>query len=280
MFRDLWVTHRLAVIVAVAAGLVLLVAVVTLPLRDGTPARNSASQSAPSSLAAQTVAPGDSAGAGGGAEDAGPAGDEGTPMTPVEYDHSAWNAVPAVSPRTTSIYPPIPANLRTQPDTFASAFGTELLTRDYATSSRDDLLSWAQSEAASLTIRQVALTPTDRDKALIVSLTSPDWDGSPTTIVPSTSDWADLADLRGYTTVSNVKVEAVPDFPPADVSFTDQLTLARLYSATVTQHTVVGNTDVTSSRSVAFQIVLGTSLLHGTVFGAACTQNYVERGQS
>lgn len=281
MFRDLWATHRLAVLLAATSALLLIVAVVTLPLRDGTRAGDATSPSAPTGSLQQTRTIGDTtAFVTDGAEADVTSASAATPTTPVEYDHSAWDAVPPVSPRTSSAYPPIAANLRTQPDTFASAFGTELLTRNYATSSRADLLSWAQSEAAALTIRQVALTATDREKALIMSLTSPDWDGSPTVIVPSASDWADLAALRAYTTVSDVKVEAVSDFPPADVSFSDQLTLARLYSASVTQHSTVGGSVVTVSHSVAFQIVLGTSLLHGTVFGAACTQNFVERGQS
>jgi hypothetical protein len=202
------------------------------------------------------------------------------PTAATRYDEAAWDAVPAVAPRTSAAYPAIRADLRTQPDTFAAAFAAELLTQNYAKTSRADLLAWAQSEAAALTITQVPLAAADRNKALIVSLTSPDWDGAASTLVPSQSDWAEFASLHAWTSVTGVKVETVPNFPPANASFSDPLTLARLVTATVTLRSTFGASEVTSVSSVAFQVVLGTSLTHGHVFGVACTENYVQRVQS
>ncbi len=289
MWRDLWATHRRPVVVVMAVTVLLVASVVWVAVghrsEGGTastrPAVTSTAAPASDAAARQSAATRDEERrTGGDTQSGGAAQGSAVPTAATGYDHAAWDAVPAVSASTTSAYPPIPAKLRTQPDTFVKAFGTELLTRRYATSSRADLLSWAQSEAAALTITQVPLTTTDRNKALIVSLTSPAWDGAPSTLVPSGADWHALASLHATTIVTDVKVQAVPDFPPTQVTLTNPLTLARLYAATVTLHTHVDGKTATSASSVAFQIVLGTSLHHGRVFGAACTRQFVQRGQS
>jgi hypothetical protein len=274
MWRDLWATHRRAVVAAIAVTVLLAAGVVWVAIGHR-PEGRTASTRPPVTSVEQSLATGDEA-----PRTAADTQGSAVPTAATGYDHAAWDAIPAVTASTTAAYPPIAANLRTQPDTFVKAFGTELLTRLYATTSRVDLLSWAQSEAAALTITQVPLTGADRNKALIVSLTSPAWDGAPSTLIPSATDWRALASLHATTTVTGVKVGAVPDFPPAQVTLTDPLTMARLFTATVTLHTHVGGKTVTSASSVAFQVVLGTSLHHGRVFGAACTQQFVRRGQS
>lgn len=283
MWRDLWATHRQAVVAVMAVTTLLVAGLVWAvighrPQHRAAPSRPAVTSSAAPAgdvTAEHTLAIGETTLRTGAATQA-----SAVPTDATGYDHAAWDAIPAVTASTTPAYPPIDAKLRTQPDTFVAAFGTELLTRRYATASRAELLSWAQSEAAAMTITQVPLTAADRRKALIVSLTSSAWDGAPSTLVPSAADWRALASLHATTTVTDVKIEAVPDFPPARVTLTDPLTLARLYTAIVTLHTHVGGKTVASTSSVAFQVVLGTSLHHGRVFGAACTQQFVQRGQS
>ncbi len=282
MWRDLWATHRRDVVIALAVTTLLVAGVVWVAFGHRPEDRTVATRPPVTSIAAspggatgQSLAAGDDARRTGAA----PQGSA-VPTAATGYDHAAWDAIPDVTASTTTAYPPIAANLRTQPDTFVTAFGTELLTRRYATASRAELLSWAQSEAAALTITQVPLTAADRNKALIVSLTSPTWDGAPSTLVPSAADWHALTSLHATTTVTGVKVEAVPGFPPERVTLTDPLTMARLFTATVTLHTHVGGKTVTSTSSVAFQVVLGTSIHHGRVLGAACTQQFVQRRAS
>ncbi len=258
MWRDLW-AYRRRVLVA-AAGMVagLLAVAVVLAAMSGAGGRHRAA-AAPS---ASTPLSGPAA--------------AGSPAVP-GYDHGPWDAVPAVPAGTSRAFPPIPAADRGQPDLFVAAFGTELLSRDYRHATRDQLLAWVVSESAPLSIVQVPLSPADRGKALLVSLTSPAWDDTGETLVPNASDWAGLAGQDAYTVVSNVKVAEVPGFPPAGTTFIDPLTLDRLFSATVTLHAVFGDRPITSSQSVAFEVVVGTSAHHGRVFGAAMTQHYVVR---
>lgn len=216
MWRDLWVYRRRAVTIAVVVLAAMLALAVIVAATLGTGGRHRAatpSLTPPQVSSHVDTMPAPSASA---------------------YDHGPWDAVQPVAPDTSKAYPQIPGKARTQPDLFVQAFGTELLTRDYRHSTRDELLSWAASESASLSIEQVPLTAADRAKALLVSLTSTAWDNDATTLVPSASDWTSLAAEDARSAVTNVRVEDVPDFPPAATTFSDPLTLDRLFTATVT----------------------------------------------
>src|SRR3989442_34248 len=54
-------------------------------------------------------------------------------------------AAPVVRPATSRDYPAVPDGQRAQPDLYARAFATELLTHDYRTD-RAGLVAWVQSE--------------------------------------------------------------------------------------------------------------------------------------
>lgn len=258
MWRDLWRYRRRAMAVAgcVVAGLLAVAVILAATLGAGGRHRAAAPSATPPPDRSSTSTPHETASG---------------------YDHRPWDAVPAAPAGTSRAFPPLPAADRVQPDLFVQAFGIELLTRDYRRASRQALLAWAASESARLSIEQVPLTTADRSKALLVSLVSPAWDNDPSTLVPSDGDWASLAAQDAHTTVTDVKVEDAPGFPPADVTLSDPLTLDRLFTATVTLQTEFGDKPVTSSKSVAFEVVLGTSMHHGRVFGAAMTQHYVEK---
>jgi hypothetical protein len=258
MLRDLWAYRRRAVAIAAVVLAALLAVAVIVAATLGTEGRHRAATPSFSHTPPATSRTG------------------ATPHPSASgYDHGPWDAMPAAAPGTSAAFPPISKQDRTQPDLFVQAFGTELLTRDYRHATRNELLAWAASESAPLSIAQVPLTAADRAKALLVSLTSPAWDHTASTLVPTVSDWASLAAEDAHTTVSKVKVENVPDFPPADTTFSDPLTLDRLFTATVALHTKFAGKSITSTRSVAFEVVLGTSAHHGRVFGAAMTQHYV-----
>jgi hypothetical protein len=252
MWRDLWTYRKKAVVAATLVLTALLAVAAVLATMFGGKGGRPGSLATPSStVTGRTSASASATG----------------------YDHTPWNAAPTVAPAASGAYPPIPAEKRSQPDLFVQAFGTELLTRDYRHSTRAQLLAWAQGESAPLTIQQVPLSDSDRSKALIVSLTDPAWDNTPTSVVAPQGQWLSLRAQQGYTTVSGVKVEPVPDFPPADTTFTEP-TLDRLYTATLALHTTVSGKPVTSRTSIAFEVVITDHL--GT-FGASETQHYVSK---
>lgn len=257
MWRDLWTYRKKAVVGAALVLTALLAVAAVLATTSGGVGGRPSSLATPSSpVIARTSSPSASAASATG------------------YDRTPWSAAPTVTPSPSAPYPALTAEERTQPDLFVQAFGTELLTRDYRTSTRDELLAWAQSASAPVTIQQVPLSDADRRKALIVSLTNPAWDNTPTSIVAPLGQWLSLRAQQGYTTVSGVKVETVPDFPPADTTFSEP-TLDRLYTATVTLHTAVSGKPVMTRASIAFEVVITDHL--GT-FGACETQHYVSKG--
>ena len=236
MWRDLWTYRKRAVLVTACALVALLAVAVTLAL-GGSGGRRGA-RATPSPPTAE-------------------AGDPTPPARQVSsYDHQPWEAAPSAKPAASAPYPAIAAQARTQPDLFARAFGTELLTCDYRHASRAQLLAWAQASSAPLTIVQVPLSDADRRKALVTSLVTPGWDtGEVGTPVESQGSWLAMRARQAYTTVTGVKVSTVPDFPPAATSFTEP-TLDRLYTATVSLHTMAAGKPVVQRSSVAFEIVM------------------------
>jgi hypothetical protein len=185
-----------------------------------------------------------------------------------------WSAAPSVAPAESSAYPAIPDADRSQPDVFATAFARELLTRDYRHSTRDQLLSWVQASSAPLTIVQVPMTPADRATTLVTSLVTPGWDsGEVGTPVGSQGQWLAARSRQSYTTVSGVRVQSVPDFPPPRTTFTEA-TFDRLVTATVTVHAMVSGKPVATRRSVAFEVVMTDQAGR---LGAAEVQHWVRR---
>jgi len=153
-------------------------------------------------------------------------------------------------------FPAIATEVRRDPDGFAAAFGTEVLTRDYRHATRAQLLAWAQACSAPLTIVQVPLSDTDRGKTLVTSLITPGWDtdeiGTP---VPSIGQWLAWRSRQAYTTVSHVTVTTVAGFPPAATTFTEP-TADRRFTATVALHSMVSGKSVVQRSSVSFEVVM------------------------
>lgn len=261
MWRDPWAYRRRAVLGAAGAlAVLLMVAVITVAVSGGSGGRPD-NRATPSSSITRTAA-----GRLGGA-----------PASPYAsgYDRSAWAAVPSVTAAEASTaYPPISDADRTQPEVFAAAFACGLLTRDYRTSSRDELLAWAQSASAPLTIVQVPLSPADRASTLLVSLVTAGWDaGEVGTPAGSPADWLALRARQAYTTVADVRVGVVPDFPPPETTFTLP-TFDRLVTATVTLHALVSGGPVDTRESVAFEVVMTGQ---DGWLGAAEIQHWVTR---
>lgn len=190
------------------------------------------------------------------------------------YDRAAWSAAPSVTSATSTAYPSIPAADRTQPDVFATAFARELLIRDYRHTTRDELLAWAQACSAPLTIVQVPMTPADRATTLVTSLVTPGWDtGESGTPVGTAAAWLAARSRQAHATVSGVRVQSVPDFPPPKTSFT-QATFDRLVTATVTLHSTVSGKPVATQASVAFEVVMTDQAGR---LGASEVQHWVTR---
>ncbi|MGH3264635.1 MAG: hypothetical protein ACRDNS_21880 [Trebonia sp.] len=256
MWRDLWTYRKRAVVLAASVLVAMLAVAVVLAIALGGKGGRPSARATPSSSVT------------------GASGNPSPAASATGYNHTPWNAVPSQQPATSTPYPAIKAEYRTQPDLFARAFGTELLTREYHHSHREQLLAWTQASSAPLTIVQVPLSDADRAKALLTSLTTEGWDtGEIGTPVPAEGQWLALGANQAYTTVSGVKVQTVPNFPPADTTFTEP-TLDRLYTATVTLHTMVSGKPVVTRTSVAFEVVMTDHLGR---FGAAEVQHYVVR---
>ena len=110
----------------------------------------------------------------------------------LERSIKAMRALAAVEPATTPQHPAVSRQARQQPDLYAAAFAGELLTQDYRTSSRQELLAWVQSESAQSTDPLVVgLTPVDLRSRMAVASVQDGINGLAP--VPSQSDWAKLA---------------------------------------------------------------------------------------
>lgn len=261
MWRDLWTYRRKAVIGAASVLVALLAVAVILAVVAGGSGGYRTARATPSQPGAPTDHPGAAAST------------EGV----TGYDHSPWDSAPSPRAAVSEPYPAINGADRTQPDLFARAFGTESLTRDYRNSTRAQLLAWAQASSAPLTIMQVPLTDADRCKALVTSLVTPGWDtGEVGTPVPSQGEWLALRSRQAYTTVTNVAVSAVGDFPPERTTFTEP-TLDRLVTATVALHSMVSGKPVVQQFSVAFEVVMTQ---HDGRYGAAEVQRWIRRDAS
>lgn len=195
--------------------------------------------------------------------------------TPLASDTARWDALPAIMPASSSAYPAIPAADRNDPTSYARAFAIELFTRDYQTSTRAQLLAWAQYEDAAL--KSPKYPRQDWTKVLVDSLTDLSWDGAAQTPVPADGPWLALRSEQSRQTVSDVKVALDPlweqrigsGYQPPDPRATE-----RDVTLTITRRTDVGARTSLTNYSVSLALQLGTST-RGAGYGVAATNNYV-----
>lgn len=221
--------------------------------------------------------------ASGGAPDAGAAGREshvpsaaptpsterasqgGAPATDVAY----WNGLASVEPATTPAYPPIPAAAQSDPGAYSKAFATELFTRDYARSSRAQLIAWAQYEDAPL--RSANYPRADWSKVLVDSLTDLTWDRATQTPIPAAGPWAVLASEHAIWRVDRATSRVDPQWEQQvsdGYEPTDRLTSVWDVDLHVIQRSKLG----TSNLDLSVAVQLGTSP-RGS-FGVAVTNNF------
>jgi hypothetical protein len=165
--------------------------------------------------------------------------------------------MPAVSPATSRLHPAVPAAVRGQPDLYAAAFVTELLSQDYRTP-RQDLLAWVQSESAPTSEPLVVglVPPALRPKLAVWSVTASPA-GEPTPI-PSPAAWQALAGESAHTTLVIQSVTEPPSWVQAvaDGRITDPAVAARDVTAVVTTHATVRGRESISRASVTISLTL------------------------
>jgi hypothetical protein len=201
-----------------------------------------------------------------------PTSDEATPT-----DVASWDAIPPVTPAASAPYPAIAAAARRDPDAYARAFATELFTRDYRASTRDQLIGWAQYEDAPL--QSPNYPRADWTKVLVNSLTDLTWDTATDTPIPAEGPWLAQRSAQARDAVSDMKVSPNAEWeqqvsngyqPP------DPLATVRDVSLTVTEHAELAGRDTVTRFAVRLSLQLGTSY-RGDGFGVAATNDYVIR---
>ena len=199
----------------------------------------------------------------------------------LEQSIKAMRALAAVEPATSPQYPAVSGQARQQPDLYAAAFAGELLTQDYRTSSRQELLAWVQSESAQSTDPLVVgLTPVDLRSRMAVASVQDGINGLAP--VPSQSDWAKLAGRHGHTTVQIQHVSEPVNWASAVANgqITDPGVTARQVDAEVTLQTTNQGKTTRQRFSVSLVINLeGPPARNGYGFVAAITYNVAVMGQ-
>ena len=176
------------------------------------------------------------------------------PSSPPDRQLSRATAMPAVTATTTPA--DLPADVMAQPDLFARAFVTRLLTQDYR-QPRTELLGWVQAHAAQSTDPLVmGLIPPDlRDKWAVFSVTDT---GSGPAPVPTPTEWEGLAGRSARTTVQIQHVSQPYSWTSAVATgrITDPGVTGREVTALVTLHTVDDGSPHTATTSVALSFNL------------------------
>jgi hypothetical protein len=199
----------------------------------------------------------------------------------LEQSINRMRAVAAVEPATSSQYPAVSGEARQQPDLYAAAFVGELLTQDYRTSSREELLAWVQSESAQSTDPLVVgLTPAGlRPKMAITSVQDGINGLAP---VPNQNDWANLAGRQGHTSVQIQHVSEPVNWASAvaNAQITDPGVTARQVDAEVTLQTTDQGKTTLERFSVSLVVNLeGPPVRDGYGFVAAIIYNVAVMGQ-
>jgi len=193
-------------------------------------------------------------------------------------DVARIRAMPDVRPGTSSQYPAIPVDRRQQPDLYARAFATQLLTQDYR-GSRAELLAWVQAEsAASSEPTVIGLVPVELRGRLAVWSVVDAPDGARTPI-PSETEWAAWARRNAYTTVAVTRVSTPVKWAAAVGAgqLTDPGITSRSVDAQVTTHWRDGKAEKTFVESVTLAINLeGPPSRAGYGFVDAVTFDAVE----
>lgn len=199
----------------------------------------------------------------------------------LEQSINRMRAVAAVQPATTAQYPAVSGQARQQPDLYAAAFAGELLTQDYRTSSRDELLAWVQSESAQSTDPLVVgLTPAGLRPKMAVASVQDGVNGLAP--VPSQGNWAKLADRQGHTSVQIQHVSEPVSWASAvaNAQITDPGVTARQVDAEVTLQTTDQGKPTLQRFSVSLVINLeGPPVRDGYGFVAAIIYNAAAVGQ-
>jgi hypothetical protein len=199
----------------------------------------------------------------------------------LEQSIKAMRAVAAVEPAPSRQYPAVSEEARQQPDLYAAAYAGELLTQDYRTSGRDELLAWVQSESAQSTDPLVVgLTPAGlRPKMAVASVQDGVNGPAP---VPNQSDWANLAERQGHTSVQILHVSEPVSWASAvaNAQITDPGVTARQVDAEVTLQTTDQGRTTVQRFSVSLVINLeGPPVRDVYGFVAAITYNVAAMGQ-
>jgi hypothetical protein len=183
-------------------------------------------------------------------------------------------ALVPVNAATSPQYPAVSAQARQQPDLYAAAFVSELLSQDYR-ASRDQLLAWVQSESAQSTDPLVvSLTPADLRSRMAVASVQDGVNGPAP--VPSQKDWAALARRQGKTTVQIQRVTEPLSWANAvaNAQITDPGVTARQVDAEVTLQTTDQGKVASENFSVALVVNLeGPPVRDGYGFVAVITYN-------
>jgi hypothetical protein len=199
----------------------------------------------------------------------------------LEQSIKAMRAVAAVEPAPSPQYPAVSGQARQQPDLYAAAFGGELLTQDYRTSGRQELLAWVASESAQSTDPLVVgLTPAGlRPKMAVTSVQDGVNGPAP---VPSPNDWANLAGRQGHTSVQIQHVSEPVSWASAvaNAQITDPGVTARQVDAEVTLQTTDQGKTTLERFGVSLVINLeGPPVRDDYGFVAAITYNVAAMGQ-
>ena len=199
----------------------------------------------------------------------------------LEPSINRMRALAAVEPATSPQYPAVSGQARQQPYLYAAAFAGELLTQDYRTSGRQELLAWVQSESAQSTDPLVVgLTPAGLRSRMAVASVQDGVNGLAP--VPSQSDWANLAGRQGHTSVQvqHVSEPVSCASAVANAQITDPGVTARQVDADVTLQTTDQGKTTLQRFSVSLVVNLeGPPVRDGYGFVAAITYNVAAIGQ-
>jgi hypothetical protein len=166
-------------------------------------------------------------------------------------------AASVVRPATSPDFPAVPDSQRAQPDLYARAFATELLTQDYRTD-RAALVAWVQSETVPTSEPLVVgLVPDELRPRLGVWTVTDSTDGTAAPI-PTEADWRAWAARGGTASVEIVRVSEPAAWADAVAAgrITDPGVTACDVDAVVTTRWQDHGKTVTAKRSVFLSLTL------------------------